>query len=234
MSNGQKSMTTARAKELLAEGWKLTQESMALVGTPIPDFIKFQIDGANHIRATRVAKLNELAKAIGAIEEDLERLLRGAPALVSYDADIERLRQERDALIELQRRASRTGCLGSTTVIEALYPDIPVKKKTTSEKAEDEQWLAIRKEAGLKIDPKTAEVEWSYGLDLDWELSEEFDQVGRQRWARSPESDIWVHFKDLPDAVREELWARHRPRIAFPAGLERLPGTAIEEADLPF
>jgi hypothetical protein len=97
---------------------------------------------------------------------------------------------------------------------EALCPDIPVKKKTASKKAEDEQWLAIRKEAGLTIDPQTAEVDWSYGLDLDpygtcdeWELPEEFHQVGRQRWARSPESDIWVHFRDLPDAVREELWA---------------------------
>jgi hypothetical protein len=172
-----------------------------------------------------------LAKAIAAIEEDIQRLDQGAHPLVHCYPDLERLRQERDALIELQRRASRSGCLGSTTVIEALYPDIPVKKKTASEKAEDEQWHAIRKEAGLKIDPKTAEVEWSYGLDRDpygicdeWELPEEFDQVGRQRWARAPQTDdIWVHFGDLPETVREELWARHGSRIAFPAGLDRLP-----------
>jgi len=162
--------------------------------------------------------------------------------LVHCYPDLERLRQERDALIELQRRASRSGCLGSTIVIEALYPDIPVKKKTTSEKAEEEQWLAIRKEAGLKIDPRTAAVDWGYGQTFDpygildeWELSEECHQVGRVYFARSPQSDdIWVHFGDLPETVREELWARHGSRIAFPAGLDRLPGTAIGDADLPF
>ena len=30
-----------------------------------------------------------------------------------------------------------------------------------------DQWLAIRKEAGLKIDPATAEVMWTYGYTLD-------------------------------------------------------------------
>jgi len=28
-------------------------------------------------------------------------------------------------------------------------------------------WLAIRKEAGFKIDPETAEVEWTYGQITD-------------------------------------------------------------------
>ena len=45
-------------------------------------------------------------------------------------------------------------------------------------------WLAIRKEAGLKIDPETAEVEWIYALTLDPygvypEMPEELQQVGR-------------------------------------------------------
>ena len=47
-----------------------------------------------------------------------------------------------------------------------------------------EQWLAIRKEAGLKIYPKTAEVEWRYAQTLDPygvypDLPEECQQVGR-------------------------------------------------------
>ena len=67
-----------------------------------------------------------------------------------------------------------------------LFPDIPVKKKTSSEKAEIERWRAIRKEAALKIDRETAEVDWHYAQTLDpygvcdeWELPEEFHQVGR-------------------------------------------------------
>ena len=30
-----------------------------------------------------------------------------------------------------------------------------------------EQWLAIRREAGLKIDPQTAEVDWAYARVAD-------------------------------------------------------------------
>ena len=76
-----------------------------------------------------------------------------------------------------------------------------------------EQWLAIRKEAGLQIDPKTAEVYWEYGQTLDpygvyEDLPAEMQCVGRLYFARSPQSDIWVEFGDLPDATREALWER--------------------------
>jgi hypothetical protein len=91
-----------------------------------------------------------------------------------------------------------------------------------------EQWLAIRKEAGHHIDPETAEVEWTYvqtldpyGVDPD--LPEEYQQVGRAHFARSPGSDVWVWFGDLPAAVREALWEKHKSRLAFPAGLGRIP-----------
>jgi hypothetical protein len=71
-------------------------------------------------------------------------------------------------------------------------------------------WLAIRTEAGLKIDPETAEVEWEYAqtLDpygLDPDLPEECQCVGREYFARSPGSDVWVHFGDLPEATRDAL-----------------------------
>ena len=76
-----------------------------------------------------------------------------------------------------------------------------------------EQWLAIRKEAGLQIDPQTAEVFWKYGYTIDPyavypDLTDEERQIGRIYFARSPESDIWVEFGDLPDATREALWER--------------------------
>jgi hypothetical protein len=83
---------------------------------------------------------------------------------------------------------------------------------------------AIRKEAGLKIDPETAEVEWWYEQTLDPygvcpNLPEELHQVGREYFARSPESDIWVCFHDLPEATRNALWAKYKSKLAFPAGL---------------
>src|SRR5262249_49510833 len=87
-----------------------------------------------------------------------------------------------------------------------------------------ERWLATKKEAGLKIDPETAEVDWEYGQVMDpygvySDPPEEYQQVGRQYFARSPGSDIWVHFRDLPDETRHALWERHKSQLAFPAGL---------------
>jgi hypothetical protein len=109
---------------------------------------------------------------------------------------------------------------------------------TTSNNSKTEQWLAIRKEAGLKIDPDTAEVDWSYAQTLDPygidpDLPEEYHQVGRAYFACSPGSDIWVWFGDLPDAVRTALYAKHRQSLAFPAGLEDMPtsDSAIQHHD---
>jgi len=95
---------------------------------------------------------------------------------------------------------------------------------------EIKNWLAIRKEAGLHIDPETAEVEWIYALTLDPygiypELPEEYRQVGREYFARSPGSDVWVEFGDLPEATRAALWKRHSSKLAFPAGLSFSDGT---------
>ena len=86
-----------------------------------------------------------------------------------------------------------------------------------------QQWLEIRKEAGGKIDPSTAEVFWTYGQTLDPygvypDLPEEYRQVGREYFARSPESEIWVSFGDLPGEVSEKLWQMHESKLAFPGG----------------
>jgi hypothetical protein len=85
-----------------------------------------------------------------------------------------------------------------------------------------EEWLAIRKAEGLKIDPDTAEVDWEYGQTLDPygvypDLPEEFQQIGREYFARSPGSNIWVCFDDLPKRTRDALWARFGSKLAFPA-----------------
>src|ERR1700688_511886 len=73
------------------------------------------------------------------------------------------------------------------------------------------QWLAIREEAGLKLDPETAEVEWCYAQTLDPygvdpDLPEQCQQIGREYFARSPASDVWVNFRDLSKTIRDALW----------------------------
>ena len=101
-----------------------------------------------------------------------------------------------------------------------------------SEMAVD-QWLAIRKEEALKIDPSSAEVDWSYAQVLDpygvYKLTEEEHCVGRAYFARRPGSDVWVEFGDLPEETRDALWERHESKLAFPAGLEEL--IAAREGD---
>jgi hypothetical protein len=98
-----------------------------------------------------------------------------------------------------------------------------------SKKLNVEEWLAIRKEEALKIDPEIAEVTWHYAQTLDPygvypDLPEECQCIGREYFARLPGSDIWVHFGDLPDEIHDALWQRHESKLAFPAGLEALFG----------
>jgi hypothetical protein len=83
---------------------------------------------------------------------------------------------------------------------------------------------ALRKAVGLQIDPATAEVEWTYAHTVDPygddpDLPEEYRCVGREYFARSPGSNVWVSFHDLPEASRDALWDRHKSKLAFPAGL---------------
>ena len=90
-----------------------------------------------------------------------------------------------------------------------------------------EQFHTLLKIAGQQIDPATAEVEWWYALTLDpyggWENSpEEYQQVGREYFARAPGTSVWVNFGDLPKATQDTLWSKHSSKLAFPAGLEGL------------
>ena len=83
-------------------------------------------------------------------------------------------------------------------------------------------WLASRKEAGLKIDPETAEVEWTYAQTLDPygvypELPEENRQVGRAYFARSPGSDVWVSFGDLPDGNPKCVMEKAQVKVGLPS-----------------
>ena len=95
---------------------------------------------------------------------------------------------------------------------------------TTESQMPVKEWLAIRREAGLKIDPETAEVYWvhaqtldPYGVDPD--LPKEYQQIGREYFARAPGSDVWVWFGDLPKETEARLWKKYKSKLAFPAGI---------------
>lgn len=95
-----------------------------------------------------------------------------------------------------------------------------------------ELWLALLKIAGQQIEPDTAEVIWTYGQIADLygvypDLPEEYQCVGREYFARAPETDVWINFGDLPEVTREALWAKHEGQLAFPAGLEDLFDEAV-------
>jgi hypothetical protein len=84
------------------------------------------------------------------------------------------------------------------------------EKATAGEKLAVDQWLAIRKEAGPRIDPEVAEVaSWHaytidpYGVCSD--IPEEAQTFGREWFARSPRSDAWVLFDDLPGETQAAL-----------------------------
>jgi hypothetical protein len=84
-----------------------------------------------------------------------------------------------------------------TNNIDDCIPENENEKTTEAEKVE--RWLAVRKEAALQINSETAEVCWvyaqtsdPYGVEPD--LPEEYQQVGREYFARSPGSDIGVWF----------------------------------------
>jgi hypothetical protein len=85
---------------------------------------------------------------------------------------------------------------------------------------------ALRRAVGLQIDPKTAEVDWEYAQTLDPygdypELPEEYQQIGREYFARSPGSDIWIGFRDLPEATRTALSGERMPSLSLSIGSRR-------------
>ena len=98
-----------------------------------------------------------------------------------------------------------------------------------------EAWLAERKAAGLQIDPATAEVAWWYAPTSDPygvypALPEQIGHIGREYFARAPGSDMWISCRDLPDATRDALWAKHSSKLAFQAGLSFATETACRPA----
>jgi hypothetical protein len=92
---------------------------------------------------------------------------------------------------------------------EALFMDL---KKMVVRDQEQDEFLSIRKEAGLKIDPATAEVTWRHAQVVDpygiRDLSPEECCIGRVLFARAPGSDVWVSEDELPSATVDALRVR--------------------------
>jgi hypothetical protein len=91
-----------------------------------------------------------------------------------------------------------------------------------------EQWLQLRKDAALKIDPETAHVTKIYGATDPYgiyNLSEELQCYGDTHFARSPDSGVWVWFGDLPEAVRNRLWEKLEAKD---------PRGDVDDDDCPF
>ena len=91
-------------------------------------------------------------------------------------------------------------------------------------KVRREHLRALRKAVGLHINPEIAEVTWTYGQTLDPygdepNVPDEYWQVGREYFARSPGSNVWINFSDLPKATETKLWERYESKLVFPAGL---------------
>jgi hypothetical protein len=86
-----------------------------------------------------------------------------------------------------------------------------------AEKQDVDQWLAIRREVGRRIDPEVAEVASWHAYTLDpygvcSDLPEEAKTFGRERFARSARSDVWVLSDDLPGTTRAALSKLDRRR----------------------
>src|SRR5262249_43824208 len=159
----------------------------------------------------------------------IARCILGTLKYEPHTADITVLRQALEGVIEHTARGGTAQTQQETLSMKRTQGQSGDTTTTADVEAEMtvEQWLAIRKEAALRIDPQTAEVEWIYADIGDpygvHNLPEEGLCVGRVYFARSPESDIWVCLDDLPEIVRDALWDRHSAKLAFPAGLEALP-----------
>src|SRR5262249_61151626 len=75
----------------------------------------------------------------------------------------------------------------------------------TMTKAEIAEYVAQRKQAGLLIDPETAEVEWWRANEQDpYPIGEGPGEMGcsnKSHFVRAPGSDMWIYLGDLPEAT---------------------------------
>jgi hypothetical protein len=83
-------------------------------------------------------------------------------------------------------------------------------------RAEIQAFLAEAKAEAQRIDPETAEVTfwWSDIDDPYCVYGRPVACVGREYFARNPDSDIWVWFGDLPKKTLKKLEHRRKPSFS--------------------
>ena len=95
-----------------------------------------------------------------------------------------------------------------------VFLELTQEQKTQLE--EMRPWLEGRKEAGRRIDPNSVDVEFTFfWAELDdpygvLDLPPWCSCVGRRYFVRSPDSDGWVDFSDLPEGTVHQLEKRIR------------------------
>jgi len=80
-------------------------------------------------------------------------------------------------------------------------------------KDEHKEWLAIRREIGADLDPDNVHVYCIHAQVLDpYGICPSFPTalylIGREYFARAPNSGVWVSFDDLPRGTVSRLWPR--------------------------
>jgi hypothetical protein len=101
---------------------------------------------------------------------------------------------------------------GATTMVTTTTTETTTPERSATTMSEVERELELRRAAGLKIDPATAEVMWArvqildpYGIRDDFRPEEYC--VGAVLFARTP-GGVWVSQYELPDATLDALWIR--------------------------
>jgi hypothetical protein len=91
--------------------------------------------------------------------------------------------------------------------INSPAANIPIR----TERALEQLW-SLRSFAGQCIDPDTAEVrcEYNWSFDPYGVIQRECQKPMWHYFARSPGSDIWVAWEDLPYETELSLWEKHK------------------------
>jgi hypothetical protein len=192
----------ARLADLEGDAYSTIDHEIGPLEWTLDDIRKFNFIDPQLLRERRQVKMKAEK------ETPLQRAVRDAIVDLAWEAlpitDPEVLHRVRLRMPS----ASREDILATIAAEKEMSPEMNV-----------EEWLEIRKAEGKKIDPATAEVDWTYGVcgdpyGLRSHPPEEEYNVGRIRFARNPGSDVWVAFEDLPEEVREELYKRHGHKLA--------------------